>query len=207
MSGDRLVVRRYAPADATQLHEAILDSLEHLTPWMPWAALEPLDLADREKLIADWKERWQTGEDFNFGVFENGRLVGGCGLHRRIGPGGLEIGYWTAPERPGVESPGRLPAVSSMGRSRCHESDTSKCAMTWPMSPAVVSPSGSGSASSRSERTVLRLQRRSEWYASGDSTATGGTRSEPGAQPDGSRHTTTASANASRTSEGVVALV
>ena len=89
------MIRRFSPADATQLHEAILDSLEHLTPWIPWAALEPLDLADREKLIADWQERWQTGEDFKFGVFENGRLVGGCGLHRRIGPGGLEIGYWT----------------------------------------------------------------------------------------------------------------
>lgn len=62
---------------------------------MPWAGLEPLDLADREKLIADWQRRWQTGEDFNFGVFENGRLVGGCGLHSRIGPGGLEIRYWT----------------------------------------------------------------------------------------------------------------
>lgn len=21
-------------------------------------------------------------------------VVGGCGLHRRVGPGGLEIGYW-----------------------------------------------------------------------------------------------------------------
>ena len=22
------------------------------------------------------------------------QIVGGCGLHRRVGPGGLEIGYW-----------------------------------------------------------------------------------------------------------------
>ena len=30
------------------------------------------------------------------GVFVDGVVAGGCGLHRRIGPGGLEIGYWTA---------------------------------------------------------------------------------------------------------------
>ncbi|MBO0729615.1 MAG: GNAT family N-acetyltransferase, partial [Acidimicrobiaceae bacterium] len=29
------------------------------------------------------------------GVFVNGSVAGGCGLHHRIGPGGLEIGYWT----------------------------------------------------------------------------------------------------------------
>ncbi|WP_175543744.1 GNAT family N-acetyltransferase [Micromonospora pattaloongensis] len=95
MVGNCVVVRHFSPADATRLHEAILESVEHLAPWMPWAGLEPVDLADREKLVADWCELWQAGKDFNFGVFENGRLVGGCGLHRRIGPGGLEIGYWT----------------------------------------------------------------------------------------------------------------
>ena len=30
------------------------------------------------------------------GVFVDGAVAGGCGLHRRIGSGGLEIGYWTA---------------------------------------------------------------------------------------------------------------
>jgi ribosomal-protein-serine acetyltransferase len=97
--GRRVVVRRYSLSDAVQLHEAIVDSVEHLVPWMPWAALEPLELSDRERLIADWLEQWISGEDFNFGVFRDERLVGGCGLHKRVGDRGLEIGYWTrAPE-------------------------------------------------------------------------------------------------------------
>ena len=62
---------------------------------MPWAALEPRALPDREQLIGGWIERWDAAEDFNFGVFEGAALVGGCGLHRRVGPNGLEIGYWT----------------------------------------------------------------------------------------------------------------
>lgn len=93
--GNRLVVRRYASGDAARLHEAIVQSVDHLRPWMPWASLEPLKLSDRRQLIARWIERWQAGEDFNFGVFEGRALVGGCGLHRRAGPSGLEIGYWT----------------------------------------------------------------------------------------------------------------
>jgi RimJ/RimL family protein N-acetyltransferase len=31
------------------------------------------------------------------GVFADGTVAGGCGLHHRIGPGGIEIGYWTHP--------------------------------------------------------------------------------------------------------------
>lgn len=93
--GRRVVVRRYSLGDAVDLHEAIVDSVQHLVPWMPWASLEPLGLSDRERLITDGLERWERGEDFNFGVFEDGTFVGGCGLHRRVGPGGLEIGYWT----------------------------------------------------------------------------------------------------------------
>jgi RimJ/RimL family protein N-acetyltransferase len=95
MCGPRVVVRRYSTSDAVDLHEAIGDSVEHLVPWMPWAALEPMAVADRHQLIAGWLEGWATGVDFNFGVFERERLVGGCGLHRRIGPHRLEIGYWT----------------------------------------------------------------------------------------------------------------
>jgi ribosomal-protein-serine acetyltransferase len=95
IDGARVALRRYSSDDALHLHEAIIDSVEHLVPWMPWAALEPLELADREQLIADWSDCWEEGDDFNFGVFEDGTLVGGCGLHRRVGPRGLEIGYWT----------------------------------------------------------------------------------------------------------------
>ena len=92
-AGD-LTLRRYRPADAPALHVAILDSLEELRPWMPWAAAEPLSVPDREALIATFARGWDEGTDFTFGMFTGGQVVGGCGLHRRIGPDGLEIGYW-----------------------------------------------------------------------------------------------------------------
>jgi ribosomal-protein-serine acetyltransferase len=47
-------------------------------------------------LIDSWDQEWLAGGDVVMGVFVDGAVAGGCGLHRRIGPGGLEIGYWTA---------------------------------------------------------------------------------------------------------------
>ena len=73
---------------------AVGESLEHLRPWMPWAALEPTTLKEREKLIAQWDRDWAEGTQYSFGMFCQERVVGGAGLMARIARGGLEIGYW-----------------------------------------------------------------------------------------------------------------
>jgi ribosomal-protein-serine acetyltransferase len=93
---DGLTLRRWARDDAAQLGEAVADSLEHLRPWMAWIAHEPLSVTERQTLIDSWHPEWLAGGDVVMGVFVDGAVAGGCGLHRRIGPGGLEIGYWTA---------------------------------------------------------------------------------------------------------------
>ncbi len=91
---ERLVLRTWTSDDAEALAAAITDNIEHLRPWMPWIGSEPLALEDRRKLIAEWDAKWRAGEDTIYGVFHDGAVVGGTGLHRRIGPGALEIGYW-----------------------------------------------------------------------------------------------------------------
>jgi len=92
-----LLLRRLVPADAEALERTVTESLEHLRPWMPWIAQEPLALERRRALLADWEAGWEDGGDVYMGVFAGGELVGGTGLHRRIGPGGIEIGYWIHP--------------------------------------------------------------------------------------------------------------
>jgi len=86
---ERLVVRCYEPRDATLLKEAIDSSLEHLLPWMPWAHQEP-------QTLEAFRANFDSGENFTCGIFnaDETELLGGTGLHPRIGPGGLEIGYW-----------------------------------------------------------------------------------------------------------------
>ena len=77
------------------LHDAIVESTEHLRPWMPWIAAEPLTVDDREALITDvFAAGWRNESDFVYGMFEGARLVGCCGLHASNVVDGLEIGYW-----------------------------------------------------------------------------------------------------------------
>ncbi len=91
---DDFEMRCYRPEDAPALAAAVIENLDHLRPWMPWIALEPTTLGEREALIARWEREWGEGRQFNFGMFHGPRVVGGAGLMRRIAEGGLEIGYW-----------------------------------------------------------------------------------------------------------------
>lgn len=91
------MLRRWLREDAEVLGVAVTESIEHLRPWMPWVAHEPLPIRERRALIKGWERDWLAGGDAVMGVFLNGAVAGGCGLHHRIGPGGLEIGYWTHP--------------------------------------------------------------------------------------------------------------
>jgi RimJ/RimL family protein N-acetyltransferase len=91
---ERLVLRTWKPEDAEALERAVTASLDHLLPWMPWAALEPLSVEDRRKLFRTWEDDRRAGKDLVLGVFLEGDVIGGTGLHQRIGPNGIEIGYW-----------------------------------------------------------------------------------------------------------------
>jgi len=89
-----LVVRPWTPADAPALTRAVTESLEHLRPWMPWAAFEPVAQATRLAFLRDAIAGEAGGGDRLRGYFLGDVVVGAGGLHQRIGPGGLEIGYW-----------------------------------------------------------------------------------------------------------------
>ncbi len=95
---ERLVVRCYEPADAEKLLSTLQRSREHLAPWLSWADEVPdsLDLMlDQVRLFRGW---FDSGTDFVMGIFSraDGALVGGTGLHTRVGPEAREIGYWIA---------------------------------------------------------------------------------------------------------------
>jgi RimJ/RimL family protein N-acetyltransferase len=93
---ERLVIRCYDPRDALLLKEAIDSSLEHLRPWMPWALDEPQTLEQKTELLRGFRSAFDAGENFIHGIFnrDETEVLGGTGLHPRIEPGGLEIGYW-----------------------------------------------------------------------------------------------------------------
>lgn len=92
-----LLLRRWSLADAHQLSAAVAESREHLRPWMAWAAEEPLTIAQRRELIIGFERDWRDGGDAVLGILLDGRVIGGCGLHRRVARDGLELGYWIHP--------------------------------------------------------------------------------------------------------------
>lgn len=98
---ERLVLRCYDPADAPLVADAVESSLEHLRPFMPWIRDEPLTLEQRVELLRGFRAAFDTGENFVYGIFDRDEqeLLGGTGLHPRVGPGGLEIGYFVRSSR------------------------------------------------------------------------------------------------------------
>jgi len=92
----QLVIRCYNPSDAPLLARSVSESLEHLLPWMPWAAAEPEPLDAKVERLRQFRARFDLGQDFVYGIFkpQENQLIGGTGLHTRIGAGALEIGYW-----------------------------------------------------------------------------------------------------------------
>ena len=96
---DRVELRRKRLNDVDAQHRLVLESLEHLTPWMPWAS-EYSRASLLEHLTAA-QAGWESGTSYDYAMVSDGEAVGACSLMRRIGPGGWEIGYWIRPERTG----------------------------------------------------------------------------------------------------------
>jgi len=99
----RLALRCWEPSDAPLLKAAIDASVEHLLPWMPWAHAEPEDLQTKIDRLRRFRGMFDMGTDFVYGIFDpdQTRVLGGSGLHTRVGAGAREIGYWIHQEEVG----------------------------------------------------------------------------------------------------------
>jgi len=115
-----VTLRRLRVGDLEAVFQAVTESLDHLRPWMPWAANYTRQSA--AEFLAKSARDWAAGSEYNYAIITDGVLTGGCSLMTRIGPGGLEIGYWvhqartrrglaTAASAALVEQAFRLPGV------------------------------------------------------------------------------------------------
>ena len=90
IEGQGVLLRRWRVTDAERLERAVVESAEHLRPWMAWMADEPQTLDQRRRLFAHWEQEWVSGGDALYAVLGGRAVAGSCGLHRRLGPGALE---------------------------------------------------------------------------------------------------------------------
>ena len=89
---------RAGAGPAAELARAVTESAGLLRPFMPWARGE-YGLADAEQFLDSCEQGWDAGTEFSYAirtgpVLAGSELAGSAGLMTRIGPGGLEIGYW-----------------------------------------------------------------------------------------------------------------
>ena len=92
----RLIIRCWQPADAPLIKAAIDVNLDHLRPWMPWAMHEPTDLQAKIELLRRFRAEFDSSRDYVYGIFnpDETQVLGGTGLHTRLGESAREIGYW-----------------------------------------------------------------------------------------------------------------
>ena len=92
------VLRSYQPGDGELLSDALNNSYEHLTTFMPWA--KPYQsVEESEALVRHFRGRYLLNEDFVLGIFsaDERRLLGGSGFHLREGGfphRSAELGMW-----------------------------------------------------------------------------------------------------------------
>ena len=113
-------LRRYREDDLDDLVRAVTESEDHLRGWLPWVAGHSVE--SEAQFLAQSARDWESGTAYNYVIRTGGAFAGGIGLMARIGPGGLEIGYWvhqaytrrglaTAASAALVEQAFRLPGV------------------------------------------------------------------------------------------------
>jgi ribosomal-protein-serine acetyltransferase len=93
---ERLLIRVPRAGDGVALQEAIDESIDELRPWMPWAdEHQTVDVSEEYARRAHSEFMARTNLPLFLFRREDGRFVGGSGLHRiEWSIPMFEIGYW-----------------------------------------------------------------------------------------------------------------
>lgn len=93
---DGLVLRRERLGDEALVADSVLANLDHLRPWMPWAVPAAATASAQRERLAKVEQWWEANSDYSYLLLDAAEtsLLGIFGLHRRIGPEAIELGYW-----------------------------------------------------------------------------------------------------------------
>lgn len=101
INANKVTLRKLRLEYAEDVAAAVKASLTDLARFMPWAS-EGYNVHAARVFIETATDGWRAGSQWNYAIFDtHGTLVGSCGVHDRLGPGSLEIGYWLHSEHTG----------------------------------------------------------------------------------------------------------
>ncbi len=93
---ERLFIRSPMWGDGALVNAAILESLDELRPWMPWATKEPT-IDESEENVRRARLKYLERTDLRLHLFDKGtgELIGSSGLHQIDWEARkFEVGYW-----------------------------------------------------------------------------------------------------------------
>ncbi len=102
LSAGSLDLQRWRPKHRDGMLAAVEASFPELHRWMPWAATMPT-ADDLSTVLGEGETAFDGDREWSYALVEpdSGEVVGSAGLHRRAGPGTIEIGYWVRSDRTG----------------------------------------------------------------------------------------------------------
>jgi RimJ/RimL family protein N-acetyltransferase len=101
LTDGRILLRAHRPGDCQAMHEAVIESLREISPWLPWChpAYSPEDTASFIRLAA---EAWAQNTHYQFAVIDviGQTFLGGIAINHiartnRLG----NVGYWIRTSR------------------------------------------------------------------------------------------------------------
>lgn len=142
---DRLVLRAFELADATELSDAVATNIAHLRPWLEWVREGPRTLDAMLDLVRRMRGRFDMGEDFSYVVAdkESGTMIGGCVLTPHPQDASATLGYWIA--------------ASSTGQGLATEAAAALVRVAFEVDRLELVEVHSVSANERSARVAERL--------------------------------------------------
>ena len=100
-TNDSLLLRPYAVMDTKVLYEAVRESINDISPWMPWCN-ENYAIDDSKKWIECSINAWSNGTEYNFAIIDrtDSTFIGGCGLNNIDKNHHIaNLGYWVRNSR------------------------------------------------------------------------------------------------------------
>lgn len=106
----RLLLRPWAPTDATALAPILAANAARLAPWLPARVAAPAPPAELAERLAGYAADFDAQRAFRYALLAaDGALLGGASLHPRAAAGRvplaeatcIELGYWLAAEAEG----------------------------------------------------------------------------------------------------------
>ncbi len=98
-----VLLRPYRPDDVARLHEAACESIDEVSPWMPWCHAD-YNIEESRWWVESRPDAWQGGTEYEFVICdaETSLYLGGCGLnHVDTANGNANLGYWVRTSRTG----------------------------------------------------------------------------------------------------------